>query len=177
MPNHTTRPWREYTAVDGHLGTDERVANLFGFPPDVLSVVMWETYGDVLPNTNARKGEKQAYFALAYRFLKLGPTRREMYSVLHTPQTGHVGTYGFKTHIVPIILALAEHANMIRWENGLDPTNHHLAFPVSTTGIVDCFLIRVLTPRKWSAKTFLYAPKYKCHHLRRFVLAHSFASF
>ena len=42
-------------------------------PPDVLSV-MWETYGDVLPNTNARKGEKQAHFALAYRFFKLGPT-------------------------------------------------------------------------------------------------------
>ena len=78
---------------------------------------------------------------------------------------------------VPIILTLAEHANMIRWENGLDPTNHHLAFPVGTTGIVDCFPIRVLTPRKWSAKTFLYAPKYKCHHLHRFVLAHSFASF
>ena len=89
MPNYTTRPWREYTAVDGHLGTDERVNELFGFPPDVLDV-MWETYRDVLPNTNARKGEKQVYFALAYRFIKLGPTRREMYSVLHTPQTGHV---------------------------------------------------------------------------------------
>ena len=38
MPNYTTRPWREYTAVDGHLGTDERVL-LFGFPPDVLDVI------------------------------------------------------------------------------------------------------------------------------------------
>ena len=51
---------------------------------------------------------------------------------------------------------------MIIWKNRLDPTNHHFAFPVGTTGIVDCFPIRVLTPRKWAAKKFLYAPKYKC---------------
>ena len=70
MPKLHTRPWREYTAIDGHHGTDELVNDLFGFPPDVLTG-MWEQYRDVLPNTNARKGEKQAYFALAYRFLKV----------------------------------------------------------------------------------------------------------
>lgn len=32
-----TRPWREYTAIDGQRGTDELVNNLFGFPPDVLT--------------------------------------------------------------------------------------------------------------------------------------------
>ena len=88
MPNYTTRPWREYTAVDGHLGTDERVNELFGFPPDVLDV-MWETYRDVLPNTNARKGEKQVYFALAYRFIKLGPTPRYLtLASTMTPRSG-----------------------------------------------------------------------------------------
>ena len=137
-----TRPWREYTAIDGQRGTDELVNNLFGFPPDVLTG-MWEQYRDVLPNTNARKGEKQAFFALAFRFIKLGPRVRELHSVLFTPQTGHCGKKKFYRHIVPILLALAEHVNMINWENRLDLTNHAFVFPVGVTGIVVRFNLRV----------------------------------
>jgi len=160
MPNYRTQPWRNYTACTGHCGSDEKVNELTGWTPEVLDA-MWESTRDMLPNTNARKGTKQAYFYLAYRFIKLGPRVAELYSVLHTPETGHVGKKAFYKHVAPIMIALAKHADMIRWENRLDYDNHCLVFPVGVTGIVDCFPIRVLTPRKYSVKKLLNQPKYK----------------
>ena len=109
------REWRDFTAAKGHRGSDDKVTDLTGWPPDVLSV-MWNAYEAILPVTNARRPHsKQAYFFLAYRYIKLGPKVRELYSVLHTPYTGHVGKKAFYKHIVPIIIALGENVDMIRW--------------------------------------------------------------
>ena len=160
MPNFARKPWRDYTAVPGHQGSDEAVVDLTGWSPATLDV-MWEAYRDVLPSTKARKGTKQAYFFLAYRFIKLGPRVRELYSVLHTPETGHVGKKAFYKHVAPILIALAENADMIHWGNRLASDNHCFVFPVGVTGIVDCFPIRVLTPRDYKIKKLLNQPKYK----------------
>jgi hypothetical protein len=96
MPNYHRQACRDCTACPGHQGSDERVIDLTGWPPEVLDV-MWEAHRDTLPNTNARKGTQQDYFYLAYRFIKLGPRVRELASVLHTPGTGHVGKKLFFT--------------------------------------------------------------------------------
>ena len=58
MPNFARKPWRDYTAVPGHQGSDEAVVDLTGWSPATLDV-MWEAYRDVLPSTKARKGTKQ----------------------------------------------------------------------------------------------------------------------
>ena len=154
------REWRDFTAAKGHRGSDDKVTDLTGWPPDVLSV-MWNAYEAILPVTNARRPHsKQAYFFLAYRYIKLGPKVRELYSVLHTPYTGRVGKKAFYKHIVPIIIALGENVDMIRWDDRLARDNHCLMFPVGVTGIVDCFPIRVQTPRKYAESKYLYQPKY-----------------
>ena len=160
MPNYYRQPWRDCTACPGHQGSDERVIDLTGWPPAVLDVV-WEAHRDTLPNTNARKGTQQDYFYLAYRFIKLGPRVRELASVLHTPGTGHVGKKLFYTHVAPIIIGLGLTVNQIHWENRLATDNHCVMFPVGVTGIVDCFPIRVLTPRDYRTKKLLNQPKYK----------------
>ena len=155
-----TREWRDCTTTQGHRGSDAKVTDLTGWPPDVLSV-MWNAYKDILPVTNKRRPHlKQAYFFLAYRYIKLGPKVRELYSVLHTVYTGHVGKKAFYAHIVPIIIALGENVDMIRWDDRLARDNHCLVFPAGVTGIVDCFPIRVNSPRKYAESKFLYQPKY-----------------
>ena len=182
MPNQHIFAWRDFTATAGHIGTDAKVLDLTGWPADVLNR-MYINYGDRLPTTNARKPHlKQAYFFLCFRWIKLGPTVRELFSVLRTPHTGHLGKKAFYTHILPMIISLAEIVDEIKWEDRLARDNHCLLFPVGVTGvsvscdcscvnrtlltrlsllqIVDCFPIRVLTPRKWNVKKFLYQPKY-----------------
>jgi hypothetical protein len=61
---------------------------------------------------------------------------------------------------VPIIIALGENVDMIRWADRLASDNHCFMFPVGVSGIVDCFPIRVQTPRKYAASRYLYQPKY-----------------
>ena len=72
-----------------------------------------------------------------------------------------IGKTTFRTKVVPLAFALARIMNEVKWEDRLDPYNHHPFFPVGVTTVWDTAPIYVATPSDSRINRLLYQPKYK----------------
>ena len=69
-----------------------------------------------------------------------------------------IGKTAFRTKVVPLAFALARIMNEVKWEDRLDPYNHHPFFPVGVTTVWDTAPIYVATPSDSRINRLLYQP-------------------
>ena len=161
-----------YTLFDDMVVEGATCIGTTGYPSHHLAYI-WNTYGRHLNPVNWRPREFRCradrvysntiiHFFYLYTYIHMYPLEPQFPNILQARGFKRgIGKTTFRTKVVPLAFALARIMNEVKWEDRLDPYNHHPFFPVGVTTVWDTAPIYVATPSDSRINRLLYQPKYK----------------